>query len=300
MKFDFYFNGKNESGSGMLEAIENKDGSFTAISGFVRTLDNDAAEPLQAFENIYGKMSLDDIASLEKISLEETKGSEYLSLFVNPKGSEASYSPSGYFFYDNVLYPSSGDLLLGNPGLLFTAASGKELNLFTNGPSSYVDYQNDGFNIPTSFHLIALSDYAPAVPHAELPDSSVATVPEPSSLALLGLGFLNFFLFRRMSAKRKWKRFPFFWIVSTARFDDPVNEQRLVEYRAAKQSLSSTLKSFGVPESADVNSVLSYAQSVEEHDRKGNRPSAEAMAIFRENLRLLDAKWKAYKNTSLK
>jgi hypothetical protein len=73
-----------------------------------------------------------------------------------------------------------------------------------------------------------------------------------------------------------------------------------VEYRAAKQSLSSTLKSFGVPESADVNSVLSYAQSVEEHDRKGNRPSAEAMAIFRENLRLLDAKWKAYKNTSLK
>ena len=203
MKFDFFFNGKNESGSGMLEATENKDGSFTAISGFVRTLDNDDAKPLQAFENIYGEMSLDDIASLEKISLEETKGSEYFPLFVNPKGSEVSYSPSGYFFYDNVLYPSSADLLLGNPGLLFMSASGKELNLFTNGPSSYVDYQNDGFNIPTSFHLIALSDYAPAVPHAELPDSSVTTVPEPSSLALLGLGFLNFFLFRRMSAKGK-------------------------------------------------------------------------------------------------
>jgi len=37
------------------------------------------------------------------------------------------------------------------------------------------------------------------------------------------------------------------------------------------------LKSFGVPESADINCVLSYAQSVEEHDRKGNRPSAEAI-----------------------
>lgn len=204
MKFDFFFNGKNESGSGMLEANENKDGSFTAISGFVRTFDNGTAKPLQAFENIYGEMSLDDIASLEKISLKETKGSEYFPLFVNPKGSEVSYSPSGYFFYDNVLYPSSADLLLGNPGLLFMSASGKELNLFTNGPSSYVDYQNDGFNIPTSFHLIALSDYSPAVPLAELPDSPmIAAVPEPSSLALLGLGFLNFFLFRRMSAKGK-------------------------------------------------------------------------------------------------
>jgi hypothetical protein len=73
-----------------------------------------------------------------------------------------------------------------------------------------------------------------------------------------------------------------------------------VEYRTAKQSLSSTLKSFGVPESADINSVLSDAGSVDGHDRKGNRPSAEALAIFRENLRLLDAGWKAYKNTSLK
>jgi hypothetical protein len=204
MKFDFFFNGKNESGSGMLEAIENKDGSFTAISGFVRTLDNDAAKPLQAFENIYEKMSLDDIASLEKISLDETKGSEYLKLFANPNGSNTSYSLSGYFFYDNVLYPSGTDLLLGNPGLLFTSASGKELNLFTNGPSNYVDYQNNGFNIPTSFHLIALSDYLPSPPLAELPDlPMITTVPEPSSLALLSLGFLSFFLFRRMSAKGK-------------------------------------------------------------------------------------------------
>jgi hypothetical protein len=89
-------------------------------------------------------------------------------------------------------------------------------------------------------------------------------------------------------------------LVSTARFGDPVNEQRLVEYRTAKQSLSSTLKSFGVPESADANSVLSYAGSVEEHDRKGNRPSAEALAIFRGNLQSLDEAWNAYKHASLK
>jgi predicted Zn-dependent protease len=89
-------------------------------------------------------------------------------------------------------------------------------------------------------------------------------------------------------------------LVSIARFGDLVKEQHLVEYRTAKQSLSSIMKSFGVPASTDVNSVLSYAQSVEEHDRKGNRASAEAMVIFRENLRALDAEWNAYRSASLK
>ncbi|SFW37508.1 hypothetical protein [Nitrosovibrio sp. Nv17] len=87
-------------------------------------------------------------------------------------------------------------------------------------------------------------------------------------------------------------------LVSTARFGDPVKEQRLVEYRTAKQAISSILKSFGVPASADVNSVLSYAQSVEEHDGKGNRPSAEALGIFRDNLESQDAAWAAYKRAS--
>jgi predicted Zn-dependent protease len=89
-------------------------------------------------------------------------------------------------------------------------------------------------------------------------------------------------------------------LVSTARFGDLVKEQRLVEYRTAKQSLSSIMKSFGVPESVDVNSVLSYAGSVEEHDRKGNHPSVEALAIFRENRQSLDVAWNAYKSTLLK
>ena len=31
IQFDFFFNGKSESGSGMLEAIANKDGSLTAV-----------------------------------------------------------------------------------------------------------------------------------------------------------------------------------------------------------------------------------------------------------------------------
>lgn len=197
IQFDFFFNGKSESGSGMLEAIDNKDGSFTAVSGFVRTFDYDNAQPLWDFEKTYEKMSMEGIERLEKISLEEVKGSEYFKLVFNPKDHEISSSPSGYFYYDNLLFPTSTDLLIGNGGLLFMSENGKELNLFTNGPSNYVDYQNDGFNMQTSFHLIAASDYSPH-PLAELPDSSTITaVPEPSSLALLSLGLFGFCLARR-------------------------------------------------------------------------------------------------------
>lgn len=200
MTFDFFFNGKSQSGSGMLEATENKDGSFTAVKGFVRTFNNDSVKPLWEFEEIYEKMTAEAIEKLEKISMEDVKGSEYYNLFVNPKGSEASYSPSGYFIYDNLLHPSVLDQLLGNPGLLFMTEKGKELNLFTNGPSNYIDYQNNGFNIQTSFHLIQTSNYLPSTPLPELPDSSaINAVPEPSVLALLILGFTGFCLARRKS-----------------------------------------------------------------------------------------------------
>ena len=77
MAFDFFFNGKSQSGSGMLEATENKDGSFTAVKGFVRTFNNDSAKPLWEFEEIYEKMTAEAIEKLEKISMEDVKGSEY-------------------------------------------------------------------------------------------------------------------------------------------------------------------------------------------------------------------------------
>lgn len=198
IQFDFFFNNKSQSGSGTLEAIANKDGSFTAVSGFVRTFDYDNAQLLWGFEKTYEKMSIEDVERLEKFSLEEVKGSEYFKLFSNQKDHELSLSPSGYFTYDNLLFPTSTDLLIGNGGLLFMSESGKELNLFTNGPSNYVDYQNDGFNVQTSFHLIAASGYSPSLPQAELPGSSeITAIPEPSSFALLSLGLLGFCFARR-------------------------------------------------------------------------------------------------------
>lgn len=165
VQFNFSFNSENESGSGTLEALDNGNGSYTAVSGF---------------------------------ATETGILTDSLTLFLNPNGSNISYSPSGYFFYDNQLFPTTFDLLIGNAGLLFITGGGRELNLFSNGPSNYVDYENNGFNVQTSFHLTAVTDHLPTSPLAELP----TLVPEPSSIALLSLGLFGLCLARRKSIAR--------------------------------------------------------------------------------------------------
>ena len=94
--FDFQFAGTNESGSGTLNAIDNGDGTYTAISG-------------SGTETVNGKTG-------------------NLALIFNPGGQGVSNSPSGFFFFDNQLSPSAV-AMLSDFGLLFSATTGGEVNL---------------------------------------------------------------------------------------------------------------------------------------------------------------------------
>jgi len=76
------------------------------------------------------------------------------SLIPNPNAPNSSYSPSGYFIYDNLV-ANGGNPFITNPGLLFSGpgVNSLELNLFSNGASSpvpngtYQLYDNRGVNV---------------------------------------------------------------------------------------------------------------------------------------------------------
>jgi hypothetical protein len=99
-----------------------------------------------------------------------------LTLFANPDSPSESLSPTGYFLYDNLLLADS-DPAVTNGGLLFTNGTGGEVNLFSNGPDLYVDYDNTGFNVPITL------------------DPSV--VPEPTTFAVLATGLAGLRYVRR-------------------------------------------------------------------------------------------------------
>jgi PEP-CTERM motif len=149
--FTFTFSGANTSGSGQLVATDNGDGTFTALSG-------------SATDTVNGV-------------------TDTLNLFLNPNGTTLTYSPSGFFIFDNQLYPDSNPLI-ANGGLLFTSST-QEVNLFSNGVDSYLYYQQDGFNEPIAFTLTAAES---------------AAVPEPASIALFGLGIAGIGVLRRRKA----------------------------------------------------------------------------------------------------
>lgn len=90
-----------------------------------------------------------------------------LTLFANPGSPSETYSPSGYFLYDDLLFADS-DPIVTNGGLLFTDGTGGEVNLFSNGPDRYTDYDNTGFNVPITL------DPSP--------------VPEPATVPVLAIG----------------------------------------------------------------------------------------------------------------
>jgi hypothetical protein len=107
----------------------------------------------------------------------------------NPSFPTASYSPDGSFIYDN-LYSSTG-MAFDYSGLLFTTAQnlGGYWNLWGTSPGNYSLYESAGsYNYPIQ----------------EIGTLSVAGTPEPSTWAMLALGFvaLTFVGRRRQRAGR--------------------------------------------------------------------------------------------------
>lgn len=92
---------------------------------------------------------------------------------MNPAGPATSNSPSGFFFYDDLLLPGQNPLITGG-GLLFNIA-GDEDNIFSNGPgpATYQFYSKNSGAISGNFALTAVA----------------GGVPEPAAWSLMIGGF---------------------------------------------------------------------------------------------------------------
>ena len=136
--FSYTGDGGANGASGTLQATANGNGTYTATSGTITA---------------FGPV---------------VSGSGVLT--PDPTAPAASFSPSGFFIYDDQLLPSQNPLL-SNPGLLFDVG-GAEVNIFSNGPGpdTYTLYNNDGANVNGDFALSA-------------------AVPEPATWALMLAGF---------------------------------------------------------------------------------------------------------------
>jgi hypothetical protein len=108
--FNYAFDTDPDTGYGTLNTTDNGNGQFLATVG----------------------------------NLVVTSGPDIGSYSLVPGGPGVTISPSGYFYYDNLLYPSM-DPAIDLDGLVFSG-SGLEINIYSNGPDSYTFYDDNGYN----------------------------------------------------------------------------------------------------------------------------------------------------------
>lgn len=105
----------------------------------------------------------------------------------NPSVPSASYSPDGSFIYNNVYYPTG--MAFDVNGLLFVTTENPVgyWNLWGSSPGNYSLFESVGsYNYPIQ----------------ETGTLSVAAAPEPSTWAMLALGFASLGFFGRRRTER--------------------------------------------------------------------------------------------------
>lgn len=109
---------------------------------------------------------------------------DHLTLIFNPNGEFIASSPSGLLAFDNQLFPANSPML-SDAGLLFQSFA-QEVNLYSNG-GGYEYFRQGGF--PAEAITFALSD------------APTGTVPEPTSVLLLGIGVISYCASRRKHSR---------------------------------------------------------------------------------------------------
>ena len=105
----------------------------------------------------------------------------------NPSFPSASYSPDGSFIFNNVFYPTGNAFDVDGLLLVTTENPGGYWNLWGTSAGNYSLYESAGsYNYPIQ----------------ESGTLSVAAAPEPSTWALLAVGFASLGLFSRRQTAR--------------------------------------------------------------------------------------------------
>ncbi len=156
--FEFSYVGNLINGTGSLVGAPSADGTFDLLSG-------------------------------ELYVTEGLLGGAY-ALYPNPGAPGASYSPSGFFIYDNRVTPGSTDAVVNWYGLLF-GANGTEINIYRDGPvGSYTFYAHsaEGNVVDTGSFSIEIADGTRARPGEPDDPPGPPDLPAPGAAALVCMG----------------------------------------------------------------------------------------------------------------